>query len=120
MRKVKMIFIVAVSIALTSQVNISLFTPGFIISLSVIILPILLYFNRALKPIVLIIITGLAFPLYRGFILYFNNTNLNQVVSSVSPDILFYFTYGLLYYFLYWRRTSQNPGRAGVLQYHSK
>jgi len=108
MKKIKMVFIVAICIALTSQVNINLYVPGFVISLSVIVLPVLLYFNRELKPIVLIFITGLAFPLYRGFMLYINNTNLNQIANLVLPDIPFYFTYGLLYYFLYWRRTNAN------------
>lgn len=39
MKKVKTIFIVATCIALASQVNINLFFPGFIISLSVILRP---------------------------------------------------------------------------------
>lgn len=108
MKKLKMILLVAVCIALTSQVNIALYVPGFVVSLSVIILPLLLYFNRELKPIVLILITGTAFPLYRGFMLYINNTNLTQIPGRVLPDIPFYFAYGLIYYFLYWRRKNAN------------
>ena len=108
MKKIKTIFIVATCIALASQININLFVPGFIISLSVIILPVLLYFNREFNPIVLTFITAIASPLYRGFMLYISDVNLNQVANMVSPDIIFYFTYGILYYFLYWKRTNAN------------
>ena len=108
MKKVKIILIVATCIALSSQININLFVPGFIISLSVIILPILLYFNREFNPIVLTFITAIASPLYRGFMIYISNTNLNQVVNRVFPDIIFYVMYGILYYFLYWNRTKAN------------
>lgn len=108
MKKVKTIFLISICIALTSQINFNLFIPGFIISLSVIILPVFLYFNREYKPILLIFITGIAYLLYRGLMLYVNNINLNQVKTLVYPDILFFFTYGLLYYFLYWKRTNTN------------
>ena len=106
MKKFKTIFIVATCVALANQININLFTPGFIICLSVIILPILLYFNREFNPLELFFAVGIAAPLYRGFMLYISNTGLNQVINLVIPDIIFYFSYGILYYFLYWKRTN--------------
>ena len=108
MKKVKTIFLISICIALTSQVNFNILIPGFIISLSIIILPVFLYFNREYKPILLIFITGMAYLLFRGLMLYVNNINLSQVETLVYPDILFFFTYGLLYYFLYWKRTNTN------------
>jgi two-component system sensor histidine kinase YcbA len=108
MKKARTIFIVATCVALANQVNINLFTPGFIICLSVIILPILLYFNREFNPLELFFAVGIAAPLYRGFMLYISNTSLNNVIRLVIPDIIFYFSYGILYYFLYWRRTNAN------------
>lgn len=108
MKKVKTIFIVATCIALASQVSINLFVNGFIITLSVIILPVLLYFNREFNPIKLTCIIGIASPVYRGVMLYISNTSFNLVVNLVATDILFYFVYGILYYFLYWQKTSSN------------
>lgn len=108
MKKFKIIFLVATCIALASQVEMNLFVPYFTITLSVIILPILLYFNREINPISLTVAVGLVSPIYRGFMLYVSGTNFNQVLGSVATDILFYFVYGMLYYILYWKRTDAN------------
>ncbi len=108
MKKIKTIFIIATCIALTSQVEINLFVSGFTITLAVIILPVLLYFSREFNPIGVTFITGIVSPLYRGFMLYVSNTSLNQVVHLVATDILFYFTYGILFYFIYWKRVDAN------------
>ncbi|HBC95337.1 MAG TPA: hypothetical protein DC034_00890, partial [Clostridium sp.] len=108
MKKFKTIFIVATCIALGSQVYVNLFVPYFTITLSVIILPTLLYFNREFNPIYLTFIVGIVSPLYRGFMLYISDIALNQVIYSVFSDVLFYFTYGIVYYFLYWKRTDTN------------
>jgi two-component system sensor histidine kinase YcbA len=108
MKKVKTIFTVATFIALASQVSINLFAYGFIITLSVVILPVLLYFNRQFNPIKLTFVIGIVSPVYRGFMLYISGTNLNQIVHLVATDILFYFTYGTIYYFLYWKKTNSN------------
>ncbi|WPC43688.1 ATP-binding protein [Clostridium sp. JS66] len=108
MKKIKTIFIVATFIALTSQVEINLFVSGFTITLAVVILPVLLYFNREFNPIGLTFVTGIVSPIYRGFMLYISNTSLNQVIHLVGTDILFYFTYGVLFYFIYWKRIDAN------------
>lgn len=108
MKKAKTIFIVATCIALASQVHINLFVPGFIITLSVIIMPILLYFNRELNPLKLTVAIGLASPVYRGFLLYISGTSTDQVLRLVFTDIIFYFVYGLIYYMLYWKRVNAN------------
>ncbi|QAT39345.1 ATP-binding protein [Clostridium sp. JN-9] len=108
MKKVRTIFIVATCIALASQVSINLFANGFIVALSVIILPVLLYFNREFNPIKLTCIVGIVSPVYRGIMLYISNTGFNQVVNLVATDMLFYFIYGIIYYFLYWQKTNAN------------
>ncbi|ADK15861.1 GHKL domain-containing protein [Clostridium autoethanogenum] len=108
MKKIKTVFIIAACIALSSQVYFNLFAPGFTITLSVIVLPILLYFNREINPLYLTAIVGIASPLYRGLIMYISNTSLHQIVSPVFTDILFYFTYGMVYYFLYWKKIEAN------------
>jgi two-component system, sensor histidine kinase YcbA len=108
MKKIKTIFIIAMCIALSSQVYFNLFVSGFTITLSVIVLPVVLYFNREVNPLYLTFIIGIVSPLYRGFVMYISNTNIYQVVNPVFTDILFYFTYGLLYYFLYWKKVDSN------------
>lgn len=108
MKKIKTIFIVATCIALASQVSASLFVPGFIITLSVIILPVILYFNREFNPIKLTYIVGIVSPVYRGFMLYISGTGFNEVLNLVATDMLFYFSYGILYYVLYWKKINAN------------
>ena len=68
MKKIKSIFSIAIGIALASQVNINFFVPGFTITLSVVILPIFLYFYKQFNPIEILFATGIVSPLYRGIL----------------------------------------------------
>ena len=90
---------VAICVALASQVNFQLFVPGFMISLAPIILPIMLYFNKDYNSIIIAFSTGIISPLYRGFIL-FVSSNLDNIFEVIYADVLFYFTYGILFFFL--------------------
>lgn len=103
--RLKRTIIPAICIALASQVNFTFYTRGFILTLSVILLPIFLYFNRDLHPIWLTLSIALASPFFRGLILLLtHNQNSVHIVQFVITDIAFYLCYGLIYYLLYWRR----------------
>ena len=104
MKKIKSIFIIAVGVALASQVNINFFVPGFIITLSVVILPVFLYFYKQFNPIEILFATGIISPLYRGIFLYFGTNNLHTTIGFIGADVLFYFSYGILFYLLYWKK----------------
>jgi len=91
---------VAICVALASQISFQLFTPGFIISLAPIILPIMLYFNRDYNPLIITFSVGIISPLFRSFIIYLTS-NTGNISELIYSEALFYFTYGILFLFLY-------------------
>lgn len=108
MKKIKSIFIISIGIALASQVNMNFFVPGFIITLSVVILPVFLYFYREFNSIEILFVTGIISPLYRGIFLYAGTKNVQTTLRFIGPDALFYFTYGILFYLFYWKKSKTN------------
>ncbi|WP_071459008.1 ATP-binding protein [Bacillus massilinigeriensis] len=107
--KIKRIGVAATSIALAAQVNMPFFVDGFILTLSVILLPVFLYFNDDLNPVPLTIGIAIASPFFRGLLLFItNNYSIPKIAQFVFTDIAFYLCYGCLYYFLYWHRTYRN------------
>ncbi|WP_027398664.1 sensor histidine kinase [Anaerovorax odorimutans] len=108
MNKVKHTLIVAFCIAFASLFHIDLFIEGFIITLSVILFPIFLDNYHKLNPIKTAIVTGFVSPIFREIIVYLQMGDLKRSLYLVVPDIIFYFTYGVLYYFLYYRSKKEN------------
>ena len=104
MKKIKSIFTIAIGVALASQINIHFFVPGFIVALSVVILPVFLYFYKQFNPIEILFATGIIYPLYKGMFLYFDTNNFHTTIGFIGTDVLFYFSYGILFYLLYWKR----------------
>ncbi|MBW9154059.1 ATP-binding protein [Clostridium estertheticum] len=104
MKKIESIFIIAIVVALASQVNINIFAPGFIIALSVAILPVFLYFYKQINPIEILFATGIIYSLYKGMFLYFSTNNFHTTIRFIETDVLFYFSYGILFYLLYWKK----------------
>lgn len=99
------IALAAICIALASQVNFQTYAPGFIVTLSVFILPVILYFNRDFNPIQLTVAVAIASPVFRGLLLFVSHDVTPQTnVRYILADVAFYLCYGLLYYLLYWRR----------------
>lgn len=84
------------------------FVPGFIITLSVVILPVFLYFYSEFNVIEILFATGIISPLYRGIFLYIGTGNLHTTLGFILPDVLFYFNYGILFYLLYWKKQKTN------------
>jgi len=104
MKKIKSIFTIAIGVALASQIKINFFVPGFIVALSVVILPVFLYFYKQFNPIEILFVTGIIYPLYRGMFLYFDTNNLHTTIGFIGANVLFYFSYGILFYLLYWKK----------------
>lgn len=103
------ILIAAACIALASQVNFQVYAPGFILTLSALLLPIFLYFNRDLNPILLAGCIAIASPIFRGVLLFVGKSfRTDSIIQYVVTDMVFYLCYGILYYFIYWRRGQRN------------
>lgn len=108
-RKYQRIIIAAIFVALSSQLGVSAFVPGNIIALSAFILPLFLYFNQDLNPLQLGLAIALASPIFRGFVLLATQgATATNILTYTVADILFFTSYTLLYYLLYWLRTFHN------------
>lgn len=111
MNKIKRTLIIAICVALASQFHLTLFIQGFIITLSVILLPVLLYNYMDLNPVKTTFVTGIVSPLFRGIIEYTSIKDANIAFSIIKPEIAFYFTYGILYYLFYYKNDKRKLTR---------
>lgn len=96
--KLKTAIIMAVLVALGSQVFVSLFIDGFIITFAVVILGVFMFRYNKLNPLLAGLIVGIVSPLFRFCILYFKGGSLEQSFNLVFPDVFFYIAYGLIFY----------------------
>lgn len=102
------IIIAAICVALASQVMVNnVFTSGFIISLSALLLPIFLYFNQDLNPLQLGFAISIASPFFRGLILLITHSS-GHVIAYIVCDVAFFICYTIIYYLLYWRNHFYN------------
>lgn len=105
------IIIAAVAIALAAQIHVSTITEGFILTLSLFILPVFLYFNDDVNPFHICLGIAAVSPVFRGLILILvGEASIEKIISFVFTDMVFYLCYGTLYYFIYWHRESRNKG----------
>jgi len=95
----KFVFI-AVIVAMAAQVHLNFFTPGFIITLSVIVLGTLIYIMDA-DPVKACLLTAIISPLFRAIIEFLVNGDLKNIIYLISPDIIFYLVYAVCIYFFY-------------------
>lgn len=114
MYKLRKMLYIAILISIGAQFYLNFFVEGFIISFSIILLPILLYNNRNLNPVLTCIITGIASPLFRILVMSFKYKDFQHTISIVSPDIVFYLTYGLVFYYLYTNDPNKNLTRFSI------
>lgn len=107
--RIKRVILAAICISLASQVSISTYTLGFTLTLSVFLLPVFLYFNADLNPLVIALGVALSSPLFRGLLLFISHDASNiDILQFIITDMAFYLMYGFLYYVLYWRKSQRN------------
>lgn len=100
--QIKLIALITLLDAVTSQIYIDSMVSGFRISVSVILLPVVYYFNRKINPIITSLFIASFGLVFRGVL---GSGMYGGFVNSVSADyqiFIFDITYGLLYYFLFY------------------
>jgi two-component system sensor histidine kinase YcbA len=96
----KMIAIATID-TLTTQLYFNLVIGGFRVSLAVILLPVFLYFNPAIHPVIQsLFVMGFGF-LGRGLLGLAAGASWSAIFTLESPIVLFDLSYGLIYYFFY-------------------
>lgn len=98
----KMIMIGLVD-ALTSQIFIDMFVVNFRISVSVIILPIIYYYNRDVNPIINAFFVGVIGILFRSSLTTISGYGAFQGFIADYNILFFDLTYGICYYFLFYK-----------------
>ncbi|ATW28510.1 hypothetical protein DCMF_10100 [Candidatus Formimonas warabiya] len=105
MDKYKRLAIFLLCIAITNRFYIDLYFRGFTIALSVITIPLLLYkYIADFNPLLPVSIAGIITPSLRGFLEYNSQKDFHEVVAVAAPDVIFGFSYAMVYYLMYYRR----------------
>ncbi|SCZ78713.1 ATP-binding protein [Acidaminobacter hydrogenoformans] len=114
MKLIKRYLLLAVLIAIASQVSISVFEADFRITAGIIIFALSLFLYPNLKPIPLGLISGLAVYASRLLVYYLGNGTLRDVWLSYQFEILFYLFYSLLYVGLRRRQEQYNLNKLAI------
>lgn len=113
-KDIKRMVMIGAIVSVSVNFSLNLFTEGFIITLSVVVLSILLYKNQDLNPVCICFVTGIMSPLFRLILVGLEFMNLGMAFYRVWPDVMFYFTFGIIYYFIYYRRNKKDLTRFGM------
>lgn len=108
MNKIKKSLMIAACVSIGSQLYINVFSDDFIIALAVVIFGISLQLFPEINPIKLSILTGICSPFFRCIVLWLNTGDWNKSANAALPDIIFYFCYGIIFYFLYYKKAQDN------------
>lgn len=101
-QNVRIMMIIAVIDAVTSQIYLTHFYNGFRISVSVLILPVFYYFYKNIHPILMAIWLGAFGLLFRGIIGASLFGGFSQAVAADWQIFFFDISYGLLFYSLFY------------------
>lgn len=100
---VKMLYIGAV-VAFCSLFFFNFFVEGFIITVSVIVLPVLLYFYNNLNSFISCIFVAVISPTFRAVTLLIGGMQMPEAIHATWPEVFFYMCYGLVFYLVFSRR----------------
>ncbi|WP_123052621.1 ATP-binding protein [Clostridium sp. JN-1] len=111
MKKFKHILIVIIGVVIASQIYFDLLIQNFTIAFSVVVFSVFLYNYTELNPITTAIITGISVTLYRSIWVYSSNMDFIKTIKITAPQIVFFATYGCIFYFLYYKSKEKNLTR---------
>lgn len=103
MKKIKRILTVVICVNIASQLYFNFLIQGFTIAFSVVVFSIFLYNYVELNPIKTAIITGITTSSYKFLWFYSSNANFTKIFERVTPEVIFFAIYGIIFYFLYYR-----------------
>ncbi len=98
-------------VSIGTQFYLNFFINGFIITASVVILPILLYVYNYLSPIPTLLTVSVISPLVRYIIELFKIPDYKAMLSYVGPDVTFYLAYAFVFYIFYERKKYKTLNR---------
>ncbi|MDY4061173.1 MAG: ATP-binding protein [Anaerovoracaceae bacterium] len=99
--KVKSTLLVAIFVSIASQISFHIFSGGFIVALSVLIMAIFMYLLDNVTPTYIAICSGIFSPLLRMLFLVERGIDIQAASMAALPDIAFFFTYAMAYPLIY-------------------
>lgn len=111
MKKLKHTLTVLIGVVIASQIYFGFLIQDFTIALSVIIFSVFLYNYTELNPIQTAILTGISTTFYRSIWVYCTNMDFMKTIRVTTPEIMFFTTFGFLFYFLYYKNTKKDLTR---------
>lgn len=99
--KFKKTIIVAIFVSAASQVRFNFLTEGFIVAMSVMVMAIFIYCYEDLSAMYIAFCSGIFAVLFRLMITLMQNGHFEQTSLLVLPDLAFFFTYGIVFTFIY-------------------
>ncbi len=108
MKKLKPTFTVVIGVVIASQIYFGFLIQDFTIALSAVLFSVFLYNYPELNPIETAIITGIATTFYRSIWTYSSNMNFIKTIKITAPEIIFFATYGCIFYFLYYKNRKKD------------
>lgn len=106
----RLMFVYALVDAMASQMYIDIFTSGFRISLSVVSLPVFLYFYSEINSIKLSLFIASIGLLSRSLFATLGTTGFSEAMMLEYPTMVFDISYGIMFHFLYQIKEDKNDG----------
>ncbi len=100
---IRQIILICAVVAFCSLFYFNFFVEGFIITISVIALPLLLYFNETVHALSACLAVAVASPTFRYLTLIVGGATAQKSFQTTWPEVFFYAVYGLVFYWLYTR-----------------
>lgn len=110
LRIFRLMVVYALLDAMASQMYIDIFTSGFRISLSVVSLPVFLYFYREVNSIKLSLFIASIGLLSRSMFASLGTGGFSEAMVLEYPTMVFDISYGILFHFLYQIKQEKNDG----------
>jgi len=108
MKNYRIMVLIALIDALVSEVYLDFLGDGFRISVAVILLPIIYYFNRKINPLITAFYIGIIGLLFRGVLTYVSMGSFTYGLTNDFYIVIFDIVYGLFYYFMFTRRDDKS------------
>ncbi len=99
----KKVMVISAVVAFCSLFHFNFFVEGFIITISVIALPLLLYFNDGVNSFLACLAVAFVSPSFRLLTLVIGGATLQKGFQTTWPEVFFYAAYGAVFYWLYSR-----------------
>lgn len=111
MKNTRRMFMISAIVAMGTAFSMNFFMEGFIITLSIILLPLLIYAYEPLEPLPTCLIVAIVSPGFRMLLTYFATHDLYHSFLIEVPSSMFYVVYGVVYAIGYWYADKKNITR---------